>query len=235
LVAQLETLLDKGRFEECIALTEQALAEGETGAHQCLLSAQALAATGRVEEAAEAYGRVLALDPGNAEARAGKLKVLEDMVEFYEQVGPAEAALCAYKRYLDLVPDSERMWVNMGLCFLRLEPPRAQMALERFHNALRLNPQSELAWYNIGVLHFELDSYRRAIEAFNRCLAINPSSSAAWFYKGLSLVNVERRALLGQFLYRPRALDCFRRALAIDPQHEGALEALRQFGRSQGA
>jgi len=95
------------------------------------------------EEAAEAYRRALAVDPGHADAHVNLGRLLHE-------AGDAEAAHGHYRRALEERPRDATAAFNMGVALEDLGRPAD--ALAAYEKAVTLDPQNADAHYNAANL-----------------------------------------------------------------------------------
>ena len=95
------------------------------------------------EEAAEAYRRALAVDPGHADAHVNLGRLLHE-------AGDAEAAHGHYRRALEERPQDPTAAFNMGVALEDLGRPAD--ALAAYEKAVTLDPQNADAHYNAANL-----------------------------------------------------------------------------------
>jgi tetratricopeptide (TPR) repeat protein len=99
--------------------------------------------TAAPEEAAEAYRRALAVDPGHADAHVNLGRLLHE-------AGDAEAAHGHYRRALEVRPRDPTAAFNMGVALEDLGRPAD--ALAAYEKAVTLDPQNADAHYNAANL-----------------------------------------------------------------------------------
>lgn len=99
--------------------------------------------TAAPEEAAEAYGRALEVDPGHADAHVNLGRLLHE-------AGDAEAAHEHYRRALEERPRDATAAFNMGVALEDLGRPAD--ALAAYEKAVTLDPQNADAHYNAANL-----------------------------------------------------------------------------------
>ncbi len=116
---------------------ERALSAGEWYRWGCELE------TAAPEEAAEAYRRALAADPGHADAHVNLGRLLHEG-------GDAEAAREHYRRALQERPRDATAAFNMGVALEDLGRP--EDALAAYEKAVALDPQNADAHYNAANL-----------------------------------------------------------------------------------
>ena len=117
-----------------------------------------------------------------------------------------DSALGFINRALVLAPKQPTINSMMGDILLMLKKP--EPALEALLKAQQYGDSSAQINFNIGSAYLALDAHDDAKIYFDRALAVDPKMAAAYVNKGLvehSLMNLDA------------ALDCFDKALCIDP------------------
>ncbi|RZJ07120.1 MAG: tetratricopeptide repeat protein, partial [Haliea sp.] len=194
-------------------------AERLDGRHEASLSRRAflLQRMGRAEEATAAYDRLLAVQPQAAfglNNRAGLLAGL----------GRGEEALRDLDRAIALVPDDRNALRNRAQLLLTLG--RNDKALRDLDRA---GPGHDAgAWHGMrGDALLALGRPQPALDAYRAALALKPQDHATLFGFGLA------QEIRGD---RSAAAAAYGALLAVDPEHEGALERredlLPALGRS---
>lgn len=197
-----------------------------------LAEAVALFRKGAQAEAAALCERLLAASPDDLE--------LLDLLSVVEAArGRIGAAMASAERLLALEPDHRQARANLGA--MLAGQGRLAEALRHLERAAALGGAGELV--NLGTLLGELGRHREAAAAFERAIALAPNSSDAARGLGVALIAVghaadalphlERAAALDPTraanwtelgsAYRRgkdlgRALDCYRRAVALTPE-----------------
>jgi Flp pilus assembly protein TadD len=157
----------------------------------------ALAALGRLEEAAAAYERACVLKPDLAQAQANAGKVLRALGSRLLESMQDEAAIAAFERALAHDPASWLAHNQRGVALHRLG--RAEEALAAFDSALALRPEAAEAWNNRG------NAPARPAPAAARaggvrsarcsCSAISPRRTTTWAWCCRTCVASTRRWL----------------------------------------
>lgn len=159
--------------------------------------ANALFAQGRYEEAAAAYGDILAAHPGLAvihfdlgncaynlqryrEAVASfreAIRLKPDLFEAYTNLANAYGKLKEFGEAIPLFeaavrdhPASARLLASLGLLYLNAgEGAKAVESLER---ATALDPNEPFGFYSLGIAHTQTAAYAKAVAAYERYIAL---------------------------------------------------------------
>ena len=179
------------------------------------------------ERAAQALGKVLALDPTYAPAWAWvalghgvrAIGAEDDKVRTAER----EEARRAAGKAIDLAPESADGYEARGwLMFLDLDLPGARSDLEK---AVRLDPSSGEAWWRLGMVYLALGRLQEAADATRRSTELDPLWALRWL--GMSEVRIAAGDLRGA---REAAL----RALEIAPGSEDGIATIRKLDLMTG-
>jgi predicted O-linked N-acetylglucosamine transferase (SPINDLY family) len=190
---------------------------------------------GKREQAAESFGKAVAVNPDSGVARFNLATVLSDS-------GNDRDALPHHDKAVQLAPGNQDAWLNYGKSLANLE--RCSEALACYENALRIRPDFVQALINRGALLARLNRNEEAVSCFDRALAIDPSHPGAWSNNGDALSCLKRydealahyeRAIslrpgdaaawykkgniLNQLKRRAEALAHYDQALLLDPDH----------------
>jgi len=181
----------------------------------------ALHQAGRLAEAEEVYGRILAIDPDHADSR-----YLLGLI--FHQRGDAAQAIHHIDLALDKNPDNVLLLNSRGVALNALK--RFDEALASYDRAIALQPDFVEALLNRGNTLKELQRLDEALASFDRALALQPDHAGAHYNRGVALHALER---FGE------ALVSYDRALALRPDYAEALanrgvvlQELRRFGEA---
>jgi len=137
--------------------------------------------------------------------------------------GALEAALEAFRRAIEILPDYAEAHNNLGLVLSKMG--KDQEAVGAFQEALRLDPAMGEVYNNLGFLYHTTAQFDRAVEMFGQAIQNNGDSSVAY-------------ANLGNCLYKmkqpEKAVEAWRHALELDPMNENARRGLRLFQQEPG-
>ena len=181
--------------------------------------------TGRLTEVAVGFQRVLAANPGNAEALVGMSLVALASGQTEAAVKMALAAVATAPRATRLAGAA---WVALGQAFKA--DARTEEAEGAYQQAIRLNGMDALARLGLGELRIATGRAEEAAREFELALVSQPLLVAAHLGLGNAL------ALAGQ---NEEALARYERALALKPRlpeaEYAAGFALARLGRTKEA
>ena len=159
-----------------------------------------LARSGRLAEAEQLFGQIIARRPRSAEARYNLARVLADK-------GDAGGAVASYRESLKLRPDFCEAMSNLGdLLRMRGELPEA---IELLRRSVALRPGFVEAQYNLGLALSDSGQTDEAAEQMRKVLALSPASADAWNQMG---------NLLREQDQPDQAIAAYRKALELRPQ-----------------
>lgn len=212
-------------------------------------------AASKLEEAAEAFGRLAALRPELAEAHFGQGNALRDM-------GRVADAIQAYRRAVAADPRSPHARINLGV--LLQGTAAYEEAVSVLREAADLAPDSYAARYNLGYVLALQRRFDEAAEAYRSALKLDADSAAAHLNLGSVLQNqhkvdeaiasyrsaiaaapdlvqahINLAAALHEKLDAAGAIEALRHATALDPTNIQAqvnlAQSLQAAGDSVGA
>ncbi|WP_292373401.1 tetratricopeptide repeat protein, partial [Methanosarcina sp. UBA411] len=168
-----------------------------------------LSILGRNEEALEAYGKTLMLEPLHSGAWEGEAKA-------YLALGKKREALRTCEKALELEPASAVAWETQGRILEGMG--RKEEALSAFEKSLIIEPRNTKNRLERGRLLGKLGRPREALDIFESVLELDNSLIEAKAGKGKALL------ALGKY---QESLDAFRKALEANPL---SLEGWRGVG-----
>lgn len=211
----------RGDNPEADRLMRSAIAKNDAVALYHCNHGLVLAASGRLEEALNAYARALRLQPDYAEAHNNRATALKDL-------GRCDEALAACERALELMPDYVEPLYNKANVLLELG--HMAEANQAYARTLELRPQFAEAWNNKSVALRYLGRLEEALKASDAALVVRPDHVDAHNNRGNALKE------LGRFT---EALAAWDRVLELAPDHAEAhgnrSAALKELGRVQEA
>ena len=214
-------LLQAGKDHPAKALLERiVLAEADNRDAWYLLAA-ASHRLGEREEAARAYGKVIALDPRHADAHYFLGNV-------HGERGEHDAAARCYARACELNPRSAQAARNLGATLQALQ--RTQEAIDCYRAFLRRAAPTLDIVQNLGNALSDAGAHEEALAAYRQALQLDPSRAH---------LHVQIGNLLEEFGQREQAVHEYERALALDPNCVPAWRclgaALADAGRPEDA
>ena len=169
----------QGRHQEALDDYSRATGSSKSVPPELLLSMGfSLHALGRSTEALETYDRLLAVEPGSAEAHNDRGSILFDLKR------PSDA-LAAYSHALALKPKFPDAWGNRGNALLELRRPSE--ALASFDQAVAIKPDLVAGHHGRGIALTRLDRVAEAIASFDRALTIDPGNANTHHCRGNAL------------------------------------------------
>lgn len=237
LVMKAQILVALGRYEEALALTDQAMAVDSTFAHTHLARGKALVGLGRHGEAGPHFGRASAgygmedcmILAAQAYENSGQVdlaatawhsawtnkpertEVATAWLLAVEKGGDPARMVSAYEEADEAGLQSPALKQNWGRALAALG--QNQEAIRRMKEAVELDPNSANAWFNFGDLCYKMGGHQEAAECYQAGLRLEPSHDEAWFVLGNCF------AMLGS---AEGAKLAYRQALTLNPRHEGA-------------
>ncbi|NWF94978.1 MAG: tetratricopeptide repeat protein [Candidatus Thorarchaeota archaeon] len=174
-----------------------------------------------------------------------ELEPLLSLVRTAFETGVCETVIAVTSDIIDLYEESYEVWELRGLCQARLGKFNA--ASVSLNMAIDLNPSSIKALNMAGHICYESGNYTRASEFYATSLSLDSAQPQILFRQGTSLWFIERWPEAIPLLERyveivpddakgwnnlgvvlrekglvKRAIECFNRALRIDPHFEAA-------------
>ncbi|PLX35226.1 MAG: hypothetical protein C0605_10885 [Hyphomicrobiales bacterium] len=201
----------RGDLDEARGLIEQALSHDEQAVFRNSLG-NVLKAQGRLDEAAAAYERAIALQADYAEAHynLGNCRRL---------MGDAAGAARDYRRALKLQPGLVAAWTNLGLVLA--ESGQHDEAVAACREALALKPGHANAHVNLANALKEKGAFEEAEAAYLKAISLKTELAEAHL------------ALAGLYKAAGRtgeAVASYRAAIALEP---GSAEGLRLWAHTQ--
>lgn len=169
-----------------------------------LPQAVALHQKGDLAEAERLYASILAIDPGNFEARhlLGLIRSQQRTAEALEWIGGA----------LQINPHMPEALSNYGNVLRAAR--RFEEALASYDKALAIKPAFAEGLFNRGNVLMDLGRCEDALASYDRVTSVNPAFAAAWNNRGNALRELNRSG---------QALASYDKALILRPHHAETL------------
>ncbi len=171
-------------------------------------------------------------------------KLNKEGLKYYEEKN-YEKALEYFTKALEYYKE-KTIYNNKGLAYYNLKD--YEKAAIEFKNAIDLDPAYVNAWYNRGSSLLNLEKYEEAINCFDEVLKLDPSHSKAKEKKAQAEAALAAQAgekegeewfLKGKAFYEDgkysEAIDCFNKALEIDPAYPEAEEYIKKSQEAMAA
>ena len=206
-----------------------------------------------IARAEELLTKAIAMDPGNPDAYAAMGKLF-----LSPQRAKPDSAVVYYQKALAINGNSLVARVNLGVAYLQLRKP--QDAARELRRAIAQNPNTVAAHIYLGQALVLSDSLATGLGEYRKAMEIDPKNGAAMRGAGFIYLkraeygqaeavlqkateaeprNADGWASLGSARAGLRKIDegiqCFEKALEIQPNHEGALRGLEALKRARSA
>ena len=142
-----QTLIFFKQQDRALQALESLLREQPNHQRAWSIAAFLHAEKGRLHQAADAFGRALALDPADAPTLFNAGFVLQ-------RLGRHEEAIERFTRAIEIDPKIDRAWYGLGLSLV--QRGRYREAIDRLSEASRLQPFNPFARYQLAAAWFKL-------------------------------------------------------------------------------
>ena len=202
-------LCAEGKAGESIALYRQAAAE-EKSADIYLEMSRVLLEQSRVEEASAALKSALAVNPNISMLHFTLANILRKQ-------GDYNGAIEEMKQELAVSPDAEK--VNVAIGELYVEAGKDAEAEGVYKKILEKSPDNISAYMALGGIYNRMGDFARSEQAYRKVIDLNPKNADMIYYNvGVSIIN--KKDLTNAD--RTSAMDAFKKALELNPDHAGA-------------
>jgi len=155
---------------------------------------------------------------GSEEAKREAWEYFQKAYEL-QMKGDLEEAVSLYKQSLDAHPTAEA-YTFLGWTYSFMG--RLDDAIEECHRAIETDPEFGNPYNDIGAYLIEKGEFDEAIPWFERAMKAKRYESPAFPHLNLGRVYEKK----GEW---PRAIDCYKRALALNPNYALAKKALARL------
>ena len=194
---RLTDLYNQGQLSAVIAEAESMILQYPEASFVWNILGAAAAQLGNLEQAINAFRKVIALEPNAAEA-------YNNLGNALNENKMADEAIEALNIALKIRPDYFEAYYNMGNALHDLG--RDEEAISYYEQAIRINPNYEKAYCNLGVAKNDLGDSKGAMLSLSRALELNPFYPEAHLSLAIAL-NDQNRAT--------EAINSYRNALKI--------------------
>jgi len=123
------------------------------------------------------------------------------------EIGDYENAFLFFQKALDIEPDQEVIYNNMGIIYKK--KGNYIKAIECYQRAIEINPDDETSYYNMGNIYIEKNKYDKAIEYYKKAIEINPLSASTNYNMGIAYYDKDNFDI---------TINCFQKAIEINPR-----------------
>jgi tetratricopeptide (TPR) repeat protein len=210
-------LLEEGRFEEALAVTEQEIARAGNISRResaLLLKATILGhLAGRTDEALAIYREILRQSPASQQ-------VWQEVIDLLSAAGRREEALEACEQALCLHGSNSDLHTRKGAILVQLG--RTEEALESFERALALAPENAVNWLNVAMGRAAQGRFAEALPIFDGTIgrARGQQAPVAMLGKANALLALGRTEVALQLLADAVAIERERRQNPADDERE---------------
>ncbi len=162
---------------------------------------------GKYAEAAEAYKAAIGKESGEPVYHG-------NLGSTYLKLGNNEEALAAFKKMLEILPESYSANKNIGE-ILGAEK-KYEEALPYFRKASELSTSDPDASYNLGACLVNVQDFGNAVAAFNRAKELKPDLAPAYYQLGMIYVNQNKK---------PEAIQSLEKFIELAPDDPNAAVA----------
>jgi tetratricopeptide (TPR) repeat protein len=161
----------------------------------------------KIKEAENHFKQTLSIKPD------ATMTIFNMGVVYYKK-GAFEKALKYFSDALELHPTFAEVYFYRGL--IQSESGNEKGALNEYMKATQMRPELTEAHYNMGHILFDGGDFDSALREYSQALELNPDSDTLY---NIGLISLRK----GQV---QSAADCFHSALALEPDHALAKQAL---------
>lgn len=161
-----------------------------------------------------AFDRTIALDPSNAEAYY--YKGLSQ-----RQLGDDAGGVASIKKALELRPKQADWWIQLGAGYDKLKLEDEKKAAFQQAADLDSTTWGAIGLQQLGYSAMLAKDWPKAVELLEESVRRDPKQLQSWIWLGQSHQNAGNK---------PRAIDCYRKALEIKPGEPNSLKGLKMLG-----
>ena len=156
----------------------------------------ALIAQGKLDDALQAYNKVIELDDRSAYAWGMRGYIL-----IHKKDPQFDDALSSLERAIDLKPNIAWYWNEKGNALFYLgkassDPSQRttyyESALAAKNESIKLDPTFNSAWYDMALVLDEMGRYEQELNALNKSIGLNPNDEDSLWQKSVVLKRLSR-------------------------------------------
>jgi len=176
----------------------------------------ALMDLGSTEEAAEAFKKVIYLNPKYADGFSNLGVILKKQ-------GKLEDAAKAFEKAIALKPNYAEAYNNLGVTLE--QNGNLNKAINLYKKSIILKPNYAEAYNNLGNVLKSQGKLKEAIDAYEKAISINPKYAEAFNNLGVAFQSQHRSA---------EALTAYKNAISLKPEYASAYNNSGNVLKSQG-
>jgi len=187
-VAFADSLLIKGKYAEAESLYKEALTKNKNNTAARTGLGTAYAKQFKLDPAAEQFDQVLAKDPNNAQALAGKALVDFNRLQsssntiIRNKESILQNAEASVKRALDSDPHMPEAHYTLGMIYK--EQGKINESVDEFKQATKLDPHYSEAFSGLGVAQLSQGDNAGALQSCKKAISLNSGNSTAHYGLG---------------------------------------------------
>ncbi|MBU6450534.1 MAG: tetratricopeptide repeat protein [Cyanobacteria bacterium REEB67] len=187
-VVRADSLMLGGKYDEAADLYKGEMEKNHNSVPAVVGYGMALAKLYKLDAADENFNRVLALDPQNAMAHAGKAMVMFNRLTsssgtvIKNRDATLKNAEAEVKQALSIDPGMPEGHLTLGNIYK--EEGRLDDAIAEYKQATTLDPKFSEAFAQLGIARLSKDQYADSVSAFKTAISLNSGNSTAHYGLG---------------------------------------------------
>ncbi|MBS1989043.1 MAG: tetratricopeptide repeat protein [Cyanobacteria bacterium SZAS LIN-3] len=187
-VVRADSLMLGGKYDEAAELYKGEMTRNPNSVPATVGYGMALAKQFKLDGADEKFNKVLALDPQNAMAHAGKAMVMLNRLTsssgtvIKNRDATLRNAEAEVKQALTIDPGMPEGHLTLGNIYK--EQGKIDDAIAEYKQATSLDPKFSEAFGQLGIAELTKDQYANAVTAFKQAIALNSGNSTAHYGLG---------------------------------------------------
>ncbi len=197
-------IAETAKFETRLKPVDAASQKTLSKADELFLKGNSLYGSGKLAEAAAAYGEAVAIEPGSWRTHF-------NLGLTYKKMGRPEDALAEFSKAVGISPESYSANKEMGEALAK--SGKFAEARPYYEKAVSLSPDDPDARYNFGVCLINAGESEAALPQFQKTVELKPDYAEAYYQIGTILIGQNKV---------PEAVASLEKFLQLAPEHEKA-------------
>jgi tetratricopeptide (TPR) repeat protein len=139
------------------------------------------------------------------------ISVIHEMALVYERIDDLHSSSIFYKKYLDLDPFNDNIWICLGMVYATLG--NTDKAIESYDFAIAIHPDNISALFSKANTLVAIGENKEAVKVYLDVIDVEPDNVQAYTYIGECYEKLK---------FYKRSIYYFNRALQFDPQYGDA-------------